>query len=166
MSDTEDLSVTIDVKCDSTKVTKTFATELVKSMNCALEKIISSINSMNSDLYRQIGDLKASMNQQIALPVRKADVAHDIATEYCTEVDQLRTEVADLKNFCKKLLAKTDTVQSQTNSMETYSRRDNITIYGIKNLRVNQRFHARRLCDSCLWISSSSRMLKLQLYHL
>ena len=83
MSDTEDLSVSIDVKCDNTKVTKAFATELVKSMNCALEKITSSINTMNS-LSRQIGDLKASMDQQIALAARKTGAAHDIATKALT----------------------------------------------------------------------------------
>ena len=81
MSDTEDLSVSIDVKCDNTKVTNAFTTELVKSMNCALEKITSSINTMNSHLSRQIGDLKTSMDQQIALAERKAHAAHDIATK-------------------------------------------------------------------------------------
>ena len=132
MSDTEDLSVSIDVKCDNNKVTKAFATELVKSMNCALEKITSSINTMNSHLSRQIGDLKASMDQQIALAARKADAAHDIATKARTEVDELRIEVAELKKWCRKLQTETVSVQSQANSMETYSRRDNIIIYGIK----------------------------------
>ena len=57
-SDTEDLSVSIDVKCESTKLTKTIGTDLVNSMNCALEKITSSINSMNSNLSRRIGELQ------------------------------------------------------------------------------------------------------------
>ena len=38
MSDTEDLSVTIDVKCDATKVTKAFATELVKIYELCIRK--------------------------------------------------------------------------------------------------------------------------------
>ena len=87
---------------------------------------------MNSNLCRQIGDLKASMKQQIALTASKADAAHDIATKARTEVDQLRIEVAELKKWCKKLQVESETVQSQANSMETYSRRDNIIIYGIK----------------------------------
>ena len=38
MYDTENLSVSFDVKCDSAKVTKASATELVKPINCcALE---------------------------------------------------------------------------------------------------------------------------------
>ena len=43
----EELSVSIDVKCDKVN-TKAFATELVKSMNQALAYITSSINSMNA----------------------------------------------------------------------------------------------------------------------
>ena len=89
MSDTEDLYVSIDVKSDSIKVTKAFATEVVKSMNCALAQITSSINTMNSHLSRQIGDLKASLDQRIALAARKADAAHGIATKTRTEVDRL-----------------------------------------------------------------------------
>ena len=132
MSDTEDLSVSIDVKCESNKLTKGFATDLVNSMNCALEKITSSINSMNSNLSRRIGELQVSMDQQIALTARKADAAHDIATKARTEMDQLRNEVAELKKWCTKLQGESVSVQSQANSMETYSRRDNLIIYGIK----------------------------------
>ena len=82
MFDTEDLSVSIDVKCESNKLTKGFATDLMNSMNCALEKITSSINSMNSNLSRRIGELQVSMDQQIALTARKGDAAHDIALKW------------------------------------------------------------------------------------
>ena len=126
------LSVSIDVKCESSKLTKGFATDLVNSMNCASEKITSSINSMNSNLSRRIGELQVSMDQQIALTARKADAAHDSATKARTEMDQLRTEVAELKKWCTKLQGESVSVQSQANSMETYSRRDNLIIYGIK----------------------------------
>ena len=106
------------------------------------------------------------MDQQIALAARKADAAHDIATKARTEVDELRIEVAELKKWCKKLQTEAIAVQSQANSMETYSRRDNIIIYGIKEPEMNRHFYVRRLYDSCLWINSNSLMLKLQLYHL
>ena len=140
MSDTEDLSVSIDVKCESNKLTKGFATELVNSTNSALKKITSSINSMNSNLSGRIGELQVSMDQQIALTARKADAAHDIATKARTEMDQLRTEVAELKKWCTKLQGESVSVQSQANSMETYSRRDNLIIYGIKELANESAF--------------------------
>ena len=135
MSDTEDLSVSIDVKCESNKLTKGFATELVNSMNCALEKITSSINSMNSNLSRRIGELQVSMDQQIALTARKADAAHAIATKARTEMDQLRNEVAELKKWCTKLQGESVSVQSQANSMETYSRRDNLIICALEHIK-------------------------------
>ena len=87
---------------------------------------------MNSDLCRRIGDLKASMDQQNALTVRKADAALDIPTKARTEVDQLHVEVAQVKKWYKKLQVESETVQSQANRMETYNQRDNIIIYGIK----------------------------------
>ena len=72
------------------------------------------------------------MDQQITLTARKAGAAHDIATKARNEMDQLRTEVAELKKWCTKLQGKSVSVQSQANIMETYSRRDNLIIYGIK----------------------------------
>ena len=127
MSGYEDLSVNVDVMCESNKVSKAFVTELVKSMNNALDNITSSMNSMNANLCKSIGELKANLSQEIALAALKADAAHDIAAKTKLEMDELRIE-----KWCKKLQSKSTTVQSQANNMETYSRRDNIIIYGIK----------------------------------
>ena len=132
MSEYEDLSVNVDVTCESSKVSKAFVTELVKSMNNALDKITSSMNSMNANLCKSIGELKANLSQEIAFASLKADAAHDIAAKTKLEMDELRIEVAELRKWCKKLQSESTTVQSQANNMETYSRRDNIIIYGVK----------------------------------
>ena len=59
----EEVSVNIDIKCD--KVSKAFAIELVKSMNLALSKITGSINSMNANLSKQIGDLETNLTVRL-----------------------------------------------------------------------------------------------------
>ena len=76
----EEVSVSIDIKCD--KVSKAFAIELVKSMNLAMSKITGSINSMNANLSKQ---------------------TYDIATKTQSELDELRVEVAELKQWCGRL---------------------------------------------------------------
>ena len=125
----EEISVNIDIKCD--KVSKAFAIELVKSMNLALSKITGSINSMNANLSKQIGDLETNLTREISAASRKADAAYDIATKTQSQLDELRVEVAELKQWCGRLQLEATSVKSQANSMETYSRRDNIIIYGI-----------------------------------
>ena len=112
MSEYEDLSVNVDVTCESSKVSKAFVTELVKSMNNALDKITSSMNSINANLCKSICELKANLSQEIALAALKADAAHDIAAKTKLEMDELRIEVAELRNWCKKLQSESTTVQS------------------------------------------------------
>ena len=127
----EELSVSIAVKCDKVN-TKAFATELVKSMNQALAHITSSINSMNANLSKQISDLEVNMAREISAAARKADAAYEISSKTRSELDELRLEVTELKQWCNRLQSEATSVKSQANSMETYSRRDNIIIYGIK----------------------------------
>ena len=84
----EELSVSIDVKCDKVN-TKAFATELVKSMNQVLTHITSSINSMNANLSKQISDLEVNMAREISAAARKADAAYEISSKTRSELDEL-----------------------------------------------------------------------------
>ena len=126
----EDISVSVDVKCE--KVTKTFAIELVKSMNIALAKVTTSINSMNSNLSKRLDDMETGMTREISAAAKKAEAALELASQSRAELEEMRIEMAELKKWCKKLQSESTSVQSQANNMETYSRRDNIIIHGIK----------------------------------
>ena len=59
----EEVSVSIDIKCD--KVSKAFAIE--KSMNLAMNKITGSINYMNANPSKQISDLEANLTRDIVV---------------------------------------------------------------------------------------------------
>ena len=106
----EELSVSIDVKCDKVN-TKAFATELVKSMNQVLAHII--INSMNVNLSKQISDLEVNMAREISAAARKADAAYEIASKTRSELDELRLEVTELKQWCNRLQSEATSVKSQ-----------------------------------------------------
>ena len=79
------------------QVTKTFAMELVKSMNIVLAKVTNSINSMNSNLSKRQDDMETGMTREISTAAKKAEyVAHDIASKSRAELEEMRIETAEL----------------------------------------------------------------------
>ena len=84
----EDISVSVDVKCE--KVTKTFAIELVKSMNIALAKVTTSINSMNSNLSKRLDDMETGMTREISAAAKKAEAALELASQSRAELEEMR----------------------------------------------------------------------------
>ena len=75
------------------------------------------------------------MRADITAVAQKAETALDIASQNRAELEQLRMENVELKQWCKRIQSEAAAVKSQTNSIETYSRRDNIIFYGIKELQ-------------------------------
>ena len=59
----------------------------------------------------------------------------ELAKENKSEVDQLKLEMETLKQWCKQEVAGVKqeqcAIKTQTNSLESYSRRDNLILYGI-----------------------------------
>ena len=99
---------------------------------------------MNTNLSKQIGDLETNLTREIRAASRNADAAYHIATKTQSELDELRVEVAELKQWCGRLQLEATSVKSQANSMETYSRSDNIIIYGIISLQINHLHYVRK----------------------
>ena len=129
-----DLHIDFDVKCEN-KVNKDFTVKLVSAMREALNKVTDSINTMSTDFSKRFDELEAnykSMRTDITAVAQKAETALDIANQNRTELEQLRIENVELKQWCRKIQNEAAAVKSQTNSIETYSRRDNVIFYGIK----------------------------------
>ena len=72
------------------------------------------------------------MRAEITAVAQKAETALDIANQNRAELEQLRMENVELKQWCKRIQSEAAAVKFQTNSIETYSRRDNVIFYGIK----------------------------------
>ena len=134
MSNMGDLQIDFDVKCEN-KVNKDFTIKLVSAIGEALNKVTDSINTMSTNFSRRFDDLEAnykSMRADITAVAQKAETALDIANQNRAELEQLRMENVELKQWCKRIQSEAAAVKSQTNSIETYSRRDNVIFYGIK----------------------------------
>ena len=122
-----DLHIDFDVKCEN-KVNKEFTVKLVSTMREALNKVTDSINTMSTDFSKRFDELEAnykSMRTDITAVAQKAETALDIANQNRTELEQLRIENVELKQLCKQIQNEAAAVKSHTNSIGTYSRRDN-----------------------------------------
>ena len=128
MSNMGDLQIDFDVKCEN-KVNKDFTIKLVSAIGKALNKVTDSINTMSTNFSRRFDDLEAnykSMRADITAVAQKAETALDIANQNRAELEQLRMENVELKQWCKRIQSEAAAVKSQTNRIETYSRRDNV----------------------------------------
>ena len=126
----EELTVDFDVQCD--KFTKNWATQLALSLKESFEKIASSINTMNTNICKRFDDLELQLRNDISQTATKAEAAVTVANANKIALQQLRSEVDELRQWCRDLKNENVTLKSQTNNIETYSRRDNLVFYGIK----------------------------------
>ena len=143
----------------SERVNKAWATDLTTQITVAFEKIASSINTMNNNFQifaDKFDNLETTLRNDIVAVTKTADSAMAQSNDNKSAIEQLQQEFADLKrdhqmeidtlkqSHMKQQLetetlkidyrdVKTEytTIKTQTNNMETYSRRDNLIFHGI-----------------------------------
>ena len=155
----EDIVFDFDVaECSQTKLTKTWGVSLVNTMRESLAAIATSINTMNRSVIKLITQFDDSdnkmttMSNDVQMASDKAESAHVLETdnsneikvhfsevselrEQCTELTAVRDEVQELRTECWKLREENVSLRSQANNIESYSRRDNLIIFGISEAK-------------------------------
>ena len=146
-----DLVLEFDVEVTQQKLTKACGITLVDTMK---ESLASAINDMNHNISKMgmqfdefenkitsiTGDIKVAKDMAEAARAQSTANTNDI-TALHSEImelkqeynmfDEMQNEVGALKLGCRKLRCENSTLKSQANSLETYSRRDNLIVHGI-----------------------------------
>ena len=115
--------------------------QVADSINQSIKAMHASINSMNSRFDTLVTDVTVALSKAEAAQVMATANSHEI-TAIRSEMVELRLEcdrkcndacgeVRELRAECQNLRAENIELKSQTNNLETYSRRDNLIIYGI-----------------------------------
>ena len=161
MNDFKDETLTLDFDCKSCndKVTKAWANDLTKQLKSSFEKISSAVNSLNANFVifaQKFDNLEVSLRHEVTAAASAAESASALANENKTAIEQLKQEIVSmnhdhkqemlalkqeqvkqrqemelLKNDSKQIKSECVAIKTQTNNMETYSRRDNLLFHGI-----------------------------------
>lgn len=109
----------------------------------------TNTNSDDTNIITTLAELKKSFDERfdrideqysvITGITQTAEFAKTLAESNKQEIDELRDDIKNLTKLCtslqsenQKLKFKTNQIETHTNNLDTYSRRDNLIIYGIE----------------------------------
>ena len=150
----EDLVLEFDVEVTQQKLTKAWGITLVDTMKESLAIVASAINDMNHNISKMgarfdefenkitsvTGDIKIAKDMAEAARAQLTANTNDITSLHAEVMElkqeykkfnEMQNEVGALKLECRRLRCENSALKSQANSLETYSRRDNLIIHGI-----------------------------------
>ena len=150
----EDLVLEFDVEVTQQKLTKAWGITLVDTMKESLAIVASAINDMNHNISKMgarfdefenkitsvTGDIKIAKDMAEAARAQSTANTNDITSLHAEVMElkqqykkfnEMQNEVGALKLECRRLRCENSALKSQANSLETYSRRDNLIIHGI-----------------------------------
>ena len=133
--------------------------DLTKQLKSSFEKISSAVNSLNANFVifaQKFDNLEVSLRHEVTAAASAAESGSALANENKTAIEQLKQEIVSmnhdhkqemlalkqeqikqrqemelLKNDSKQIKSECVAIKTQTNNMETYSRRDNLLFHGI-----------------------------------
>ena len=139
--------------CDSNqKFNRAWRTLLVSTIKDSMAQVADSINESINAMHASINSMNSRFDtlvKDVTVALSKAEAAQVMAKANSTEITAIRSEmvefklecdrkcndacgeVRELRAECQSLRAENIDLKSQTNNLETYSRRDNLIIYGI-----------------------------------
>ena len=140
-----------DAKFDK-NLTKSWATKLVAELSTSFEKLALPLDKMDETFNKRFDDLETKLRGDITQNTKTAESAMELAKENKSEVDQLKLEMETLKQWCKQEVAGVKQEQcalkTQTNSLESYSRRDNLIFHGIDEPTNESSVTCEKTCSS------------------
>ena len=136
------------------EVTKAWGITLVDTMKESLAIVASAINDMNHNIskmgtrFDEFKNKITSVTRDIKVAKDMAEVARAQSTANTNDItalhaeiielkqeykkfDEMQNEVGALKLECRKFRYENSTLKSQANSLETYSRRENLIVHDI-----------------------------------
>ena len=158
---TETLTIDFDSESRLTdKVTKAWAKDLSKQLSTAFQQITDALNKVNNNFEifnKKFDNLENGLRREITAAANAAESALALTRDNKSTIENLQMEIISMKQDHKKeinllkqeyssqqmkiesvksdnleLKSKYDAIRTQTNSMETYSRRDNLLFHGIR----------------------------------
>ena len=150
----QDLVLEFDVKVTQQKLTKAWGIALVDTLKESIAIVASAINDMNHNISKigtrfdefenkitsVTGDIKVAKDMAEAARAQSTANTNDLTALHAEimelkqeykKFNKMQNEVGALKLECRKLRYENSTLKSQANSLETYSRQDNLIVHDI-----------------------------------
>lgn len=112
------------------KFSKGWSETLLSSLDTQFGDIKEAI----SDVNKNIGTLEESLCVKVKAATTAAAEAKKIANANTVAIRELRCEINNIKKECVSLKEENKSLKAHCNNIESYSRRDNLVFYGIKEV--------------------------------
>ena len=106
--------------------------ELIEGLKEHFDDLKDCIKDVKISLKAEIHSLENTLLMKINDAKYDAEEARKIASKNEAAINKLQTDFNDLKNECMKLKFENRTLKEQGNNIETYSRKNNIIIRGLR----------------------------------
>ena len=97
-----------------------------------MTKITTFFETLDCRLTNKLDDLKSALQSDIKAVENKANQALDLALANESSIRDLKQDLFDMKRKCHGLREENKRLLDQCDSQESYSRRSNLIIRGIK----------------------------------
>ena len=143
----------LDITKNPIKVTKLFLESFLSDMKTQFDSLKNAFIDLKTSVNSDVKDLAININKATEIAVAAKSIAESNTTsiielrtnlkaelkeelsdeilELKSEIDEMKSELCSVKIKYRNLERDFDDVKSQTNNIETYSRKDNIVFYGI-----------------------------------
>ena len=145
----------LDITKNPIKVTKLFLKSFLRDMKTQFDSLKNVFIDLKTSVNSDVKDLAININKATEIAVAAKSIAESNTTsiievrtnlkaelkeelgdeilelELKSEINEMKSELCSVKIKYRNLECEFDDVKSQTNNIETYSRKDNIVFYGI-----------------------------------
>ena len=120
-------------------VTKKWCTELITCLKehftevkNGFDEVKNSITDLKSSMKLDISNLERTFHEQIKEIRQDVTEVKKLAEKNSVAIQKLETKYDDMKQECNNLKIQNYALKQQSNKQETYSRRKNIILRGVK----------------------------------
>ena len=106
--------------------------ELMKQLTMCSKGISEEIRSTNTNFEQKLDDMRSTMMKDIRAAQGKATQALDLALANEESIKQIKLQLFKSERTCNGLREENVRLQTQCDKQDSYSRRENLLIRGIK----------------------------------
>ena len=136
MSDSEGNIVQFEVAAPKSNVTKTWCIDLVNSLKAQFEDMRERFTDLKLSFREDIKSSESILLAKIEEVKNEAQDAKKLAQANRVAIEKLqlqyKSDYNDIRSECNALIIQNSALKEQCNSIETYSRRNNIIIRGVQ----------------------------------
>lgn len=116
----------------ATKFSKQWSVALTTNLNTKFGKLFETLESFKLSLEQDIIKCEQSLSQKIAANVEKTARVNQKSIQNELAIQEIRQEMTSVRKECAELKLENEKLRQKSVNLETYSRRDNLVIHGIK----------------------------------